>query len=240
MTDRRERGGSGAARAAAAKHPGAAGSGVLSRLRAMIERDGYEAGQKLPPEREMAAELKIGRPGLREAIKALSILGVLESRQGDGTYVKSVSALSLRWPQQVAEVPANFDMLELLEVRKIIEPQAASLAAARASAHQLAEIQKEMLTPEVEDRALIGDHDYLFHDAIVRAAGNPILSGVMRSMAAILIKSRHITSATAPDFSRMFREHRAIYESIRRGQSDLAARAMLDHLQTVGMDLISM
>lgn len=216
-------------------------SEVLVKLRKFIEDGNYQAGMKLPPERVLAREWNVGRPAVREAIKALSILDVLDSRRGDGTYVKSLAGLSLGWPAKAADFQPDFGMLELLEVRKMIEPRAAGLAAVRASEAQLQEIRKHLASQEghLAERALIGKYDYLFHDAIIRASGNRLLIELNQVLSSRLLKSREITVRTAPDMSKMFRGHEAIFEAIVRGQSDLAERAMLEHLHIVGLDLIS-
>jgi GntR family transcriptional regulator, transcriptional repressor for pyruvate dehydrogenase complex len=217
------------------------GTVVIDRIKRLIESESYQPGMKLPTERKLADLLGVGRPAVREAIKALSILDVVESRRGDGTYLKSTSALTTGWPERVHQIERNFDMLQLLEVRKMIEPFAAALAAVRASARQVHEMERELLLQEenLTKRSIVGKHDYLFHDAILRAAANPILADLTAVLAPLFIKSRQITTKSAPNMDRMLSEHRAIFEAIRRGQPDLATRAMLDHLQTVGIDLIT-
>ena len=229
------------ARLRTAPPAGISASEVLSKFRVLIEQGDYQAGMKLPPERVLAQPWNVGRPAVREAIKALSILDVLESRRGDGTYVKSLAGLSIGWPARVSEFQPDFDMLELLEVRKMIEPRAAGLAAVRASESQLQEIKQHLAEQEgcLRNRGLIGKFDYLFHDAIIRASGNRILIELNHVLSPRLLRSREITAKTAPDMSKMIRDHHAIFEAIVRGQSDLAERAMLEHLHTVGLDLIS-
>ena len=214
---------------------------VIDRIKRLIESESYQPGMKLPTERKLADLFGVGRPAVREAIKALSILDVVESRRGDGTYLKSTSALTTGWPERVHQLEQDFDMLQLLEVRKMIEPYAASLAAVRASARQIHEIERELLLQEeyITKRSFVGKHDYLFHDAILRAAANHILVDLTAILAPMLIKSRQITANSAPDLARMLNEHRAIFGAIRHGQPDLASRAMLDHLHTVGLDLIT-
>jgi len=214
------------------------GGRVLAEILRLIENSGLEPGSKLPPERALAARLKVGRPAVREAIKALSMLDVLDSRRGDGTYVKSLAAL-LR--DEAGPVEAGFDLIELLELRKMIEPRAAALAALRASEKEMHEIETELLQQERNpyDHSILERHDYLFHDAILRAAGNRMLSGVIRFLDGPLRKSRKITARTTPEVPKIIGEHRTIFNAIKRGQADLAERAMLDHLQTVGLDLIS-
>lgn len=196
---------------------------------------------KLPPERLLAQKWRVGRPAVREAIKALTMLDVLESRRGAGTYVKSLSGLSIGWAARVGELGANFDMVELLEVRKMIEPKAAGLTAVRASPRQIDEIRKEILAQEKhhDNRQLMARHDFRFHDAIINAADNHVLAYLNHILGPQLLKSRSITAFTAPDMTQMIREHWRIFDAIAQGQSDLAERAMLDHLHTVGLDLIS-
>ena len=216
-------------------------SEVLLKLRSLIEEGAYQAGMKLPPERVLSREWNVCRPAVREAIKALSILDVLESRRGDGTYVKSLAGLSKGWQAEVGSFEPDFDMLELLEVRKMIEPRAAGLAAVRASEEQLRKIKQQLVEQEgqLQDRGLIGKFDLLFHDSIIRASGNRILIELNQDLNSRLRKSRGITATTAPDMFKMFRDHNAIFEAIARGQSDQAEQAMLEHLHTVGLDLIS-
>src|ERR1035438_9022140 len=127
--------------------PSSEPSSLLAHLRSLIEDGAYTVGAKLPPERVLAAQLRAGRPAIREAIKSLSILDVLESRRGDGTYVKSLDALNGGWPAVVQVSEKDLNMLELLEVRKILEPKAAALAAVRASEHEL---RSEEHTSEIQ------------------------------------------------------------------------------------------
>ena len=129
-------------------------SRVIAMLRGVIEQGGFQPGTKLPPERSLAEQLKVGRPAVREGIKALCILDVLESRRGDGTYVKSLSALNAGWPAKVEMFEGEFAALDLLEVRKMLEPAAARLAATRADEVRLRQIERECSL--IEDQAAAG------------------------------------------------------------------------------------
>ena len=223
-----------------ARYPAFA-SRLLQHIRNLIEREHLEPGTKLPPERVLAAQLKVGRPAVREAIKALSMLDILESRRGDGTYIKSLEGFQVGGMLKTGVTEPDFDMIELLEVRKMFEPRAAGLAAARATGKQLKEIEEELLIQEAhpDSHTLLELHDYRFHDAIILAAENEILNEIARVLAPHLIKSRQFTARTTPDISRVVRQHRTIFEAIRIGESELAEQAMREHLQTVGLDLIS-
>lgn len=214
---------------------------VIQQIREFIENAGLQSGMRLPSERELAARLKVSRPSAREAIKVLSMLDVLESRHGDGTYLKSADALHVEGPLKISTVGPSFDMIQLLEIRKIIEPRAAGLAAARATAKQLREIEKDLLIQEAQpnDYRVLELPDYHFHNAIIAAAGNQLLIEVARVLSPHLLKTLQFTAHTTPDVPKVIRQHRTIFEAIRVRESDLAEQAMKDHLQTVGMDIVS-
>lgn len=215
-------------------------SNVLSMLRAFIEDSQYEVGMMLPPERTLARKLGVGRPAIREAIKALSILDVIESRRGDGTYLKSLDGLQTGWPAKVELGASNFNMLDLLEVRKMIEPIAARLAAIRASENDLLRIQAECNAIEkATDWDVIALHDILLHTSIIEAARNPVLTELNNALARLHRNSREITGHNAPDCHQMIDDHRLVVNSIIRGEGEAAETAMLEHLHHVGLDIIS-
>jgi GntR family transcriptional repressor for pyruvate dehydrogenase complex len=214
---------------------------VLQQIRDLIQTQNLQTGSKLPPERTLAENLNVGRPAVREAMKALQVLDVIESRRGDGTYIKSLAGLGGGWPAGAHVSAAEFDLIELLEVRKMLEPRAAALAAARANPKQLRAIEQELRAQEEkpEDHGTLERHDYLFHEAIIRAASNEVLDGLSHFLAPLLQRSRTLTGRTTPDIPKIIREHRTIFQAIRRGESELAEQAMKNHLQTVGLDLIA-
>jgi GntR family transcriptional repressor for pyruvate dehydrogenase complex len=214
---------------------------VLQKIRNLIETQRMRPGTRLPSERSLAAQLGVGRPAIREALKALSILDVIESRHGDGTYIKSLAGLSLGWSVKLDRIEENFDLLELLEVRKMFEPRAAALAAVRATPKQLQDLRRELRAQEahlVRYPAFVRN-DFNFHEGILRAAGNQILVDISRLLAPMLLKSRQITVRSTLDLKKIYEQHQTIFEAIRLRQPELAERAMLDHLQVAGLDLIS-
>src|SRR5579875_1621088 len=94
-------------------------SKAIAMLRDFIEQGGYSPGMALPAERVLAEKLGVGRPAIREGIKALSILDVIESRRGAGTFIKSLDGLRVGWPASVELRSSDFTLLDLLEVRKM-------------------------------------------------------------------------------------------------------------------------
>jgi DNA-binding FadR family transcriptional regulator/DNA-binding IclR family transcriptional regulator len=212
---------------------------VLSLLKSFIESGNYGPGMVLPTERELAAKLGVGRPAIRESIKALTILDVLESRRGDGTYVKALDGLREGWPTKVALSTKDFSMLDLLEVRKMIEPKAAKLAASRATEAHLRRIEAQSIkVREATDWKSVAEHDLLLHTAIIEASGNPILQELNSALTRLLHRSREISAAGAPDRTQMLDSHSRIVDAILKGDGDEAEQAMLEHLHRVGLDLI--
>lgn len=214
---------------------------VLEHLRSLLQSGEFPPGTRLPPERALAAQFGVGRPALREAIKALGILDLLESRRGAGTFVKAQLGLSVDWPQKPYLDVTKFELLELLEVRKMFEPRAAWLAAARAVQNELRDIEvaRRALEAAGDDWQRVVGLDFEFHSSIIRAAGNAVLTRIHQALTPAMLESRRVTARSVRDRSRMNRDHDAIVEAILKRQPDQAERAMLEHLHTVGMDLIS-
>ena len=212
---------------------------VIDQLRDMIVKEGLRPGDRLPAERVLAEQLGVGRPTLREAVKALAMLEVVESRRGDGTYVKSLNGLGSAWPDATSLSVSRAALIELFEVRKMIEPRAASLAAARATDAQLAAMEQHLVAQERKTSRVNESADYLFHDTIMRAAGNDILCRVIDDLAPLLRESRTVTARTTPDIPAVAKQHRRIFEAIRQGDSELAAFAMREHLNAMSLDLIA-
>jgi DNA-binding FadR family transcriptional regulator len=126
-------------------------------------------------------------------------------------------------------------------LRKIFEPRAAALAAARATPKDLRDIEDHLLkmAAHITNIAVREQQDFLFHDAIIRAAKNRVLTMLAQSLEPLLIRSRQLTGQTHHDMNRIISQHKAIFESIRIRNSELAEEAMRQHLLGVGIDLIS-
>jgi GntR family transcriptional repressor for pyruvate dehydrogenase complex len=214
---------------------------VLSRIRQLIENGAFPPGSRLPPERTLAAQLGVGRPSLREAIKALNVLEVLESRRGAGTFVKSAGSKTVPWPGLLDNGPADFGVLDLLEARKIIEPRAAYLASTRASQQQVMRIEaaRQRLESCDKDWNLVSKLDYEFHSAIIRAAQNPVLDLMDSFLCTHIFRKQMSMPRLPPDLEHIRRDHKAIVQSILKRQADASERLMMEHLDAVGVDFLS-
>lgn len=190
-------------------------------------------GDRLPRESELAAELGLSRNSLREAVRALSQLRILEVRQGDGTYVSSLEpGLLLESTGFVSHLLLGDTELELYEVRRILEAAVAALAAGRIDAEEkkeLGEILDRMSAARTVEQLV--EADVAFHAVIAKAAGNAVLTSLLASLATRTMRARlwHGREADgALDETRM--EHRRIYEAIIAGDPELARAAATAHI----------
>lgn len=190
-------------------------------------------GDRLPRESELAAELGLSRNSLREAVRALSQLRVLEVRQGDGTYVSSLEPrLLLESTGFVSHLLLGDTELELYEVRRILEAAVAALAAGRIDTHEKAELAQSLeRMREARDVEELVEADVAFHAVIAKAAGNAVLTSLLASLATRTMRARlwHGREADgALDETR--EEHRRIYDAIMAGDPELARAAATAHI----------
>ena len=214
------------------------GAGVtgdaIERIRELIASGEWGPGTRLPREADLAKQLGLSRNSLREAVRALSLARVLEVRQGDGTYVSSLEPGELLEPTLSAtHLLQGRTVLELFEVRRMLEPEAAAMAAQRADADVIAALQQELdRMIAAGDRAdELVEADAAFHDVIARAPGNGVLRALLRSLSTKTVRARlwhGIADRDALDLARA--EHARIYEAIAVGDADLARAATLLHI----------
>ena len=209
---------------------------AIERIRELVASGAWGPGTRLPREVDLAKQLGLSRNSLREAVRALSQARVLEVRQGDGTYVSSLDPGELLEPTLSAtHLLQGRTVLELFEVRRMLEPEAAALAAQRADAEV-----SGALAVELERMVAAGDRpddlveaDAAFHDVIARAPGNGVLRALLRSLSTSTVRARlwhGIADRGALDQAR--EEHRRIYEAIAAGDADLARASALLHIAT--------
>lgn len=206
---------------------------VVQRIKELLEQGELKAGSRLPPERDLAEMLSISRPSLRTALKALSVMGIIRAKPGAGTYIADSLPEVFTEPMRFMTLIHNTSDEELFEARLIIEAGLAELAAERALSSDL-----RALSDEIEAmRETVGDpekflvHDVRFHQAIARAAGNKVMSGVMDTVAHLLFHLRRQTIAHASSFIEAIDWHQKIYEAIKKHDSKRAKEATTGHLR---------
>ena len=208
---------------------------IASRLIALITERQLKAGDRLPPERELAAMMGVSRSSLREALRALAMLGVAEMRQGDGTYLTNLQPGSLMRSVGLVLAMSDSGLEELFEARKLVEPGLAKLAAERISDEDAAELA----------HCAAGTHDVLqdpeafmwadieLHAKIARAACNAVLERLLESIAGMGIASRRRTGRLAPVREQSAHDHVEIAAAIAAHDAEAAYAAMLRHLENV-------
>jgi GntR family transcriptional regulator, transcriptional repressor for pyruvate dehydrogenase complex len=208
---------------------------IAARMIALITERQLKAGDRLPPERELAASMGVSRSSLREALRALSMLGVTEMRQGDGTYLTALEPEQLFRPVGLVLSLSDAGLAELFEARKLVEPGLAALAAERIDAAAAAELTAgAAASPEVlEDAEAFMWNDIELHGRISRAADNAVLCRLLDSVASMGIASRRRTGRLANVRSQSAQDHLEIAAAIAAGEAEEAAAAMLRHLENV-------
>jgi GntR family transcriptional regulator, transcriptional repressor for pyruvate dehydrogenase complex len=201
----------------------------------MIVRGDLRAGQRLPAERDLAVQLGVSRPSLREAIRALIALNILESRHGEGTFVSSLDPELLAEPIDFVLQVNGDALISLFEARRVLEAGVARLAAERASDLELAELDdfvKAGRTKVGEAEAFI-EHDVEFHERLRRVARSPVLASLLSSVSALSIESRRRTAQSQATRSRALADHQAMVKALRARDPAAAERLMVEHLEHV-------
>ncbi|MFH1984232.1 MAG: FadR/GntR family transcriptional regulator [Pseudomonadota bacterium] len=211
---------------------------VFEQLRESIFRGEIKPGQQLMPERELAQVLQVSRTSVRDAINKLVTLGLLEHRQGQGTFVQSPDTRPEN-PLAAAMETEDATIHDLLEVRMGLECNAAALAAMRANGKDVSILERSIqeMRDETESGRLGTEADVAFHMAIAYATKNPVQVSLMRSFYDFLfvgIKKNLAHLYENPDnIKEILKQHHAIYECLRTHDPDAAFEAMQRHITFV-------
>ncbi len=208
---------------------------IAARLIELISERRLKAGDRLPPERELAAAMGVSRSSLREALRALAMLGVAEMRHGDGTYLTSLEPDALMRPVGLVLALSDGGLQQLFEARKLVEPGLAALAATRISDADAAELQRcaQDSAAALDDAEAFMWADIELHAQIARAASNAVLERLLDSIAGMGIASRRRTGRLAPVRAQSARDHRELAAAIAARDPQAASAAMLRHLENV-------
>jgi GntR family transcriptional repressor for pyruvate dehydrogenase complex len=199
---------------------------AILRVKKMIVSGELKPGDRLPREADLAERLGLSRNSLREAVRALSLVRVLDVRQGDGTYVSSLRADELLGALSfVLELHRGEEsVLEVLQVRRVLEPAAAAMAAQRIGQQAITELRELCdATESAQSVAELVEHDLRFHRRIAEASGNSYLAQLLDTLAGPTVRVRiwrGITQSGAVD--RTVAEHRAIVNALAAHEPELA------------------
>ena len=214
---------------------------VLKALVGFVSAEALQPGEKLPTERSLAERLKVSRNTVREALTRWEGLGLVERRQGSGTYLKAaVSADMLHMPLTLAGGNDFTSLMQTLEIRRALEAEAAALCAERASLADIAEIARKLDAMEqafLMRDGMSSDEDWEFHQAIYRVSGNPLFEQIISAMHELFHRFWEHPLGVRDFGHASFPYHRTIYERIADGDPEGARAEALKLIATVDNDL---
>jgi GntR family transcriptional regulator, transcriptional repressor for pyruvate dehydrogenase complex len=208
---------------------------LIARFKELIAKGIFIPGHRLPPERDLAEALAVSRPTLRQALRALQIMGVIRARQGSGSYLADSASDIMRVPLEFALATKNVAKTDLFETRCTLEVKLASLAAERrtdkdleAMRYALREMEKAMGDAEAWCRT-----EPQFHSCIVQAARNGVMATMIEMLSQMLMESRKETVRLLMDYTSSYRSHENVYVEIEEQDAAAAARMMMEHFELI-------
>jgi len=209
---------------------------IVDQIQRMISKGELKVGDRLPPERALAQSFRVSRNCIRQAIQALAEKRILESRQGDGTYVCTPDQTTLISSFALAIQVQRELLHEIMEFRLLLEPQIAVLAARHITQDELDRLK--ILVCDQQRQILAGDQDAeldaAFHLQLAESSRNRVVLEVIKTMGGILNESR--SEFLQSDIRRQssILGHLKIIDALEKRDSEMALRAMREHLMTVG------
>ncbi|MFZ5652011.1 MAG: FadR/GntR family transcriptional regulator [Bacillota bacterium] len=212
---------------------------IIDQVKALIADGTLSPGDRLIPERELAEKLKVGRSAVREAIRALGAMGIVEIKPGEGTFITESNTNPFMDMLAYLLVAERDSVRELLELRKILEVEAAGLAAIRHTAEGLKSMEAhlEQMKIDIINGELGEQADMNFHFAVAEATQNSLLVKLMNTIADTmrsgLRTAREQIYRTPGNPERLLREHYEIFDQIKNSNPEAARRTMFEHLEKV-------
>jgi GntR family transcriptional repressor for pyruvate dehydrogenase complex len=206
---------------------------AMTRIRQMILTGELAPGDRLPPEGNLAANLGLSRTSLREAVRALTVLGVIDTRQGDASYITNLGPELLLGALGLAvDLQREETMPDLVAVRRILEPAATAMAAGRITVEEIQRLRA--LIPSRfgdEPASEFVELDREFHHTIARAAGNDLLLALLDGLTQPTMRMRIWRGLSIPGvLARTLTEHEAIIDALEAHDADLARAAATVHV----------
>ncbi|HSC71125.1 MAG TPA: FadR/GntR family transcriptional regulator [Candidatus Methylomirabilis sp.] len=208
---------------------------IIEQVRDLVTSGRLKPGDRLPSERELSQVMSVSRSSVREAVRAMESLGLIDARAGEGTFVASLSGSRGNDPL-IASLHQDWNAQhKLFEVRRVIEPDLAALAARRATAEQI----EKMRTILAEQQAQIREggtgmkQDTLFHYLLAEATGNEVLMRIMDSLMDLLLKTREESLQHDMRPARSLKQHRAMLRAIEARNPRAAERLMYQHIAEI-------
>ena len=200
----------------------------------LIRRRILRPGDRLPSQRQLVSRMSLSQTAIREALRSLASIGVIDIHPGRGTFVRRISPEMLINPESLFFILQRETLLEALEVRKILEVEAVALAAERATSDDLAELERVLKQIEQGVRSNEKPHAHApyFHLAIARASHNHVLINMVKSFVRLLQRGAQVILERVPAAKeREYQIHAELYEPILRRDAEEARRRMRRHLE---------
>ena len=206
---------------------------VTHYIRGRIERGELKPGDRLPPERDLAAQIGVSRPTVRTALRSLATMGVVQSKQGAGTFITAGPPALTGEPLGLLAALHGLSRDGLFEARLVLEVGSSALAADRASGDDLAAMSEEVtgMFASIDEPLTFLRHDVRFHRAVATASRNPVLGVLIDMLGSLFYERRSETIQRATDLRETAEAHRKIYQAIRARDRDAAIAAMSLHLR---------
>lgn len=209
---------------------------IAEQLRTLMSAGEFVAGTRLPAERDLAKQLGVSRPSVREALIALEVEGWVEVRTGSGVYVKDRAATNGKGQGHTPIPPTEWGPLELIRARRVVEGEVAALAAVQAKRKDTDAMRRaiDAMQSDADRNVMPLDGDRAFHTSIVQACGNVVLletvQGFWDSRRGPLFERLGGYFETVDSWRAAITEHEAIHDAIRARDPDAARTAMHSHL----------
>lgn len=208
---------------------------IATRIRELILDRTFAAGEPLPGERDLAERFGVSRGSVRDALRTLETIGLIETRHGQGTFPKELDVNRLVAPLASVLTYSHDLQEELLDVRRMFEPAVARAAAARVTEDDLAEmaqlIQAQRQKLKSGRSAIV--EDTAFHAVLARATGNRVIVRIMETLNDLLVESRKLTLKQKGRPARSLRGHENVVAALRVRDAEAAGRAMLNHIDQI-------
>ncbi|MFL0252371.1 FadR/GntR family transcriptional regulator [Clostridium neuense] len=215
---------------------------VIEQIKEMIKTGKLKKGDKLPPERELVEELKVSRASIREALRALEILGLVETRHGDGNFIKKNFENSLLEPVSLMFMLEESSPKDILELRMVLETETAMLAAERIDVETLEKIKFiiDKFKTNTDER-LNTELDVEFHHKIAQASKNLLLVNILSATSVLvdtfISDARYKIIKNENNKEKLVKQHENIYGALLNRDASMAAEEMRKHLEFINKSI---
>lgn len=216
---------------------------VIEQIKEMIRNGTLKKGDKLPSERELTVELGVSRSSIREALRSLEIIGLLESRQGEGNFIRNSFDEALIEPLSIMFMLNESSPLQIFELRQLLEIEIAKLAATKIKKEQITDLTKMIKdmrkTQDEEEKVKL---DKQFHYLIANASGNNLIINILFAISCIMdrfIKEARRTILLDEKEEIIHIQHSDILTALESGDENMASKAMKEHMDLIKVNLKS-